>query len=152
MHTLARTHTHTGTYRLLISTPWALLSQRRKAQNRLLPNLISSNESGWYFTAVCVVPWKSVVNQQNIASQYFSFYPKLASGCLWTVWALNHERDGRKRDRVAVDHHGTHYSVYEALFDPYFKIQMIGVLVPMMCVCYQLQSGLPCRSLCGRPC
>lgn len=44
----------------------------------------------------------------------------------------------RKRDRVAVDHHSTHYSVYEALFDPYFKIQMIGMLVPMMFVCYQL--------------
>lgn len=42
----------------------------------------------------------------------------------------------RKRGRVAVDHHGTHYSVYKALFDPYFKIQMVGVLVPMcVCVC-----------------
>ncbi len=44
----------------------------------------------------------------------------------------------RRRDKVAVDHHSTHYSVYETLFDPYFKIQMIGVLVPVMCVCVRV--------------
>lgn len=42
----------------------------------------------------------------------------------------------RKRRRIAVDHHGAHYSVYKALFHPYFRIQMTGVLVHLgVCVC-----------------
>lgn len=38
------------------------------------------------------------------------------------------ERQGM-RDRGAADHHNAHYSVCEAVFDPYFEIQMSGLLV-----------------------